>query len=418
MIPSVVRSGLGYALLIPDVATELRSGAPVRSRGEISAELTVSCGLPAITSQTGHLFRGRFNFSSMTARASLAKHLNAKTAGLIDWAELLETLCVGVLTGEARGNETVRIGRLPAQIGPAYRVDPLLPLNKPTILFGDGGVGKSYLSLAMAVSCETGREVVPGFSPRVCHAMYLDWETDAAEIDSRIKTISAGAEMPEPEILYRGVAGPLVGQFESIAADIEAEGIGLVIIDSAGLAMGVASEASDANESAIRFYTALRHITAVTWLVIDHVSKEGARSEDGAHRPYGSAYKGFLARSVWELRKGAESEGDRTHLGLYHRKANTSKQHAPIGLAYVHEDGLVYWEAESITEPTLEAGLTQGSRIYASLRRGLKTDEEIAEDTGIGLPSVRVQLSRGRAKGTYAKSDGTKRWGIVVNASA
>ena len=47
----------------------------------------------------------------------------------------------------------------------SYALDPICPRGEPTILFAPGGTGKSYLSLALALSVQLGRELVPGIPP-------------------------------------------------------------------------------------------------------------------------------------------------------------------------------------------------------------------------------------------------------------
>ena len=391
------RVGLGYALSIADVGTDLYVGRLSMSRGELSGELSVACSLPAITSTDGHLFRGRVNLSSTRSRSDLAKYLDGRAAGSgINWRDLLEWFFVRVLESESAGAEVVRIGRRPTQIGPTFRLDPMLPLSKPTILFGDGGVGKSYMAVGIAVSVVSGREVIPGFRPRTCPVLYLDWETDADDIDARVKAVSAGVDIEPPELDYINEAGPLTAHIEELARHVTAAGTGLIIIDSMAGALGATSEIGDANESVVRLFTALRHLNT-TVLVIDHISKEGAASESGAFKPYGSAYKVNLARSVWELRQGKEADVDAIHLGLYHRKSNNSRLAAPMGLAYRNEDGKrVTWSDEPITETSLAAGVSIARRVDAAVKEGPITDAELADALGVEVKAVRVPLSRGR----------------------
>lgn len=411
---------MGYALRLPDVATELLVSRLSMSRGELWGELTVSCAMPAIASQTGHISRGRFNISSPTARATTARLLRDRTAGAdIEWAEVLETLCVGVLSAESAGTPFQLIGRMPVPIGATYLLEPILPLGKPTILFGDGGVGKSFFAVGASVSVATGQQVIADFNPRQAPVLYLDWETDAADIDGRVKAVSAGIDIEPPEIGYRACAGALAPQIEEIARYVEAEHVGLVIVDSMAGALGSNSEASgDANESVVRMFTALRHLSA-TVLVLDHVSKEGASNERGAFKPYGSAYKVNLARSVWELRQGKDPDGDTVHLGLYHRKANNSRLSAPIGLAFRNESGrVVTWQSELITEVSLEKGISEASRIWAAISKQAMTADEIADETGIELKNVRVYLSRGLKAGRYGKGAASKKWSLLETRHA
>ena len=180
-------------------------------------------------------------------------------------------------------------------------------------------------------------------------------------------------------------------------------------------ALGATSEIGDANESVVRLFTALRHLNT-TVLVIDHISKEGAASESGAFKPYGSAYKVNLARSVWELRQGKEADVDAIHLGLYHRKSNNSRLAAPMGLAYRNEDGKrVTWSDEPITETSLAAGVSIARRVDAAVKEGPITDAELADALGVEVKAVRVPLSRGRKSGRYTKLPSGK-WALAYAA--
>lgn len=422
------RSGLGYALELPSVATELRVGQVSRSRGELVGELTVSCALPAIASQSGHIFRGRFNFSSPTTRTSMAKHLASRTVGAgIDWPELLEQFCVAVLTAESEGQPFVRVGRMPERIPERYLVDPLLPIGKATILYGDGGVGKSYLAVGLAVAVETGVEIIPGFHVGHARVLYLDWESDAADLDERVAAVCDGAGIDSIEILYHRCIGPLHTEVEAIARRVGEEGIGMAVVDSVGMAMGTSSETGvDANQGAIELFSAIREMGAaapggaMTTIAIDHVSKEAAGRDTGAGKPYGSGYKAFLARSTWELRQGRDKDPDGTmHLGLYHTKSN-GRRFSPIGLAYVNEDGRsVRWSREDITDQTLEKGLSNTDRIYNALKLGgPMLDTELAEYTGIEVAQLRVTLSRGHKAGRLYKGPTTKKWALMDTAHA
>lgn len=411
----VERSGLGYALLIADLATELRTGATVRSRGEIHAELTISCGLPAIASQTGHLFRGRFNFSAISTRTALAKHLNARTQGAgIDWAELLETLCVGILSAESEGAPFEDVGARPSRMSLGYLVDPLLPYGKPTILFGDGGVGKSFFAIAMAVSLVSGRTVIEGFTPRgQMAATYLDWETDADDIDERVKAVCAGIGIAPVSIRYRPASRPLADSIEAVARQM-AEEPGLLIVDSVGLAQGMSSEGSDAADSALRFFAALRAVGS-TSLSIDHVAKTGAGQPGGAGKPYGSTYKTNIARSTWELRQARTPDQDGTvHLGLFHRKANTMAKHRPIGLAMTFGPGVVRWSREEVRPENL-GGQTNVEMVADALRAHPLTTREIAKETDLTEAVIRAVFSRYRDR--FVKTR-TGNWALLETERA
>jgi len=67
--------------------------------------------------------------------------------------------------------------------------DPIVSGSGVTIHFGDGGVGKSLLALAVAASLGTGLEVIEGFKPSVRRGpvYYVDFERNARETVSRLR---------------------------------------------------------------------------------------------------------------------------------------------------------------------------------------------------------------------------------------
>jgi hypothetical protein len=407
------KRGLGFAAQFDDLGAELAVDRLHRSRGELHGELTVTCSFV----KTGHIHRARFNLSSTSARSSLAKVLAARTPKAnIDWFDVLEQFCSSVLAAERDGSPIVPVGRLPAQPAQMYRLTPLLPRDKATIIFGAGGTGKSYLACAIAVSVATGRSLL-GYQPEPAPVLYLDWETDQFEIDGRVKAVSAGMGLTEtPEIHYRSCAGSLDDMTEDVARFVAEESVGLVVIDSVGMAAATAHDGSDANESTIKLFTSLRYF-GTTILAIDHVTGADVESGRGSQKPYGSIYKVNLARSVYELRRAREADPDGTlHLGLYHRKVNGGRLQQAIGIAVTHGETAVSFRREEIFDLDLEMGLSISKRLERALRTGPKTDFELADEIGEGVEKVRAKLSHfsGRSpRRLFVKVDG--RWSLVAD---
>lgn len=405
------RQGLGYVLAIPRLATELAVDRLSRSRGETHAELTVTCGLPGI--HDGHLHQARLNLTSTTARATVAKHLAGRVQieGL-DWAELLEEVCRQVLKADRAGEPTVMVGTMPDRIGPAWRLEPILALDKPAILYGEGGTGKSTLAVAIAVSIQTGITVIPGWVPRATEVLYLDWETDAPDVDEKVKAIAAGAGIDGPvSIRYREMVGPLADQVESIARDVTEAKIGFVAVDSVGLAAGSASDGGDAAETALRLFAAFR-VLRTTVLAVDHVAKAEADAQARASRPYGSIYKTNMARATFELRRD-ETGGDRSKIGIYNTKTNVGRRLSPIALWVDHRDGRITYERADL-DGRLEEALPYHERIAAAIARAdlhMLAVREIAEETGLEENAVRAVLSRHKARFTKL-SNGS--WGLLA----
>lgn len=403
----VERLGLGYTVRFAEgVGIDVERIR--RSRDELSAEVTVTAALPGIVSRDGHVHAARLNLSSTSARGTLARHLVGRAPG-VDWAEILERTCLAVLTRERVGEPIETVGNRPQRIRPRHLVDPFLPADKTTILFGDGGTGKSTLAAAVAVSVETGMAVVPGWRPvRPTGVLYLDWESGADDLDDRVRGVAKGAGITDDvEIAYRFCAGPLADQVDDLAREVAARGIGLVIVDSLGLAGGVNVD-GDAADGAFRLFGAFRALR-VTVLGIDHVSKASAENPAAPGRPYGSTYKHNLARATWELRQG-QTSGDTTHLGVYHRKSNDGRTLPAFGLSIQHrDDGSIRYGTESLSDE-LARPLSNADRIALVVAGGAMTPADIASETEIAEASVRVTLNRGREARFVKLPDG--RWGL------
>jgi hypothetical protein len=406
------RAGLGYVLRVPELMTELGLDRITRSRGETHGELVVLCGLPGTRSADGHIHQARFNLTSTSARTTTAKVLAQRAnAPEVDWLDLLEDLCRRVLAAERAGTPTVVVGGLPHQLGIAWTLEPIIAAGKATILYGEGGTGKSTLAVAAALSVQTGAEIVPGWSPRQAGVLYLDWETDAPDVDGKVKMLAAGAGIRPPfGLRYREMVGPLADQVESIAAEIAEHDVALLVVDSIGLASGTTSDGSDASESALRLFSAFRALR-VAVLAVDHVSKSGADEAHRTTRPYGSIYKVNLARATIELRRD-ESGGERSKVGIYNTKTNLGRRLAPQALWVEHGESAIRYTRADL-DGRLEEALPLVERIARTLvlaPGGAMTVAAIAEAVGTEENTVRATLSRYRTR--FVKNEITKVWAV------
>lgn len=386
------REGLGYVMALPATATELRVSGITRSRGELHGLVSVSCGLPGMGGRTGQLHRARFNLVSTTSRTTLAKVLTQRAPiPQFDWFEALEEFCSRVIDAESAGSPVVMVGARPQRLVEAWRMEPILAMGKPTILYGEGGSGKSTLAAAIAVSIETGVAVIPGWAPRRGSVLYLDWETESDDIDEMVKGIAAGANIPHAvEFRYRKCHGTLADQVEEVAALVTRDQVGLLIVDSVGMAAGTGGEGTDAAESALRLFGALRAI-GTTSLLLDHVSK-AERGGDRPASPYGSVYKTNLARSTFEIRR--IEAGDHSILALYNTKTNVSRKLPPIGLEVIQEGGRIEYVQVEVPKPAPKGG-SMADRAVAYIEEvGSRTTKELAAALEVDESSLRVVLNR------------------------
>lgn len=405
------RRGLGYVLNAPDVLTDISVGRLTNRGGDTYGEVTVECGLLGTRSSDGVLHQARLNLTSTSARVSLAKLLTARSnAPDIDWQDLLEDFCRRVLASERAGEPVEMAGARPPREEQSWRLHPILAADKPTIIYGEGGSGKSTIATAIAVSVETGVTIIDGWLPRRAPVLYLDWEATVDDLDEHVKAIAAGAHIPHAvEIRYRRCYRPLADQAEEVASVVHANQVGLVIVDSVALAAGTSAEGSDASEGAIRLFAAFR-LLGTTVLALAHVSK--ADQSDGSRpaRPYGSVFYTNLARSTFELKKSGETDSNR--VALFNTKTNVSRPLAPFGLEILRSEGVIeYREFDLAEDPTLSKRLTIWDRARAALLAGPQHERELSLEIGATEGSIRTILSRKVADGLVSRVPGG--WKLV-----
>lgn len=403
----LARAGMGYAGVFDRGGVEITIDHIRRSRGELSGELVVNAAVVPVS--RGRIHRASFNVSSSVTRERLAKTLKDRSRVDLPWADLLEEFCAAVLESEREGAPVVTIGALGPAPMAGYLIDPFLPEGKPTIIYAAGGTGKSYLAILCAVAVQSGTRVL-NWAVRQGNVLYLDWETDPWDIDERVRRVSAGLGLNDvPPIRYRQSVGPLDESVEQIANFVSDERIQLVIVDSIGMASNHPGDRGPAEESAVRLFTAFRHLKS-TVLAIDHVSGDAIGSDDPVLKAYGSIYKMNLARSAWEM-KGSIGHAGSGHIALYHRKHNNTAALEPIGIRVTHDPGMVKFDAEEITEPGLVKGLSHTARITRELTNGAMTVNDLADALEMTADKVRTYLNRGR-NGLFVKlPDG--RWGLI-----
>lgn len=370
--------------------------------GNVTGEICVR-GAMAGDTELSHLHQARLNLTSTTARRTLAKHLNERLE--LDWNAVIEEACVGVLRTHRLGEPAVELHSVPKHEGPRYRLEPVLLWQLPNHLYGDGGVGKSYLAAFWAVLISAGYQFC-GLTPMPCNVLYLDWEASGEELRQRIEMIEAGLEDPGcSRIMYRFCCQPLAADIEAIQAMVVENEIELVIVDSMGEALG--GSPGDPREPVVEYFRALRSLRVCS-LTVDHVTKNGRESG-----PYGSRYKWNLSRNVFEVRKQQEPGENQLKVGIYHRKCNAGQLMRPLGYSISFGEGGVYFSTADVRdEPDLRGGMTVKARIKAALRGGLMDADGIALETGINVSQVRPRLSELHKAGEVVNVKGM--WALVA----
>lgn len=378
--------GVGLAL------TRLRE-----ARGELSGELTVE--------RDGmHLLAQRFNVSSGTARAAVARALAGHPFGgegpnrtAIDWREVLEQFCLRVLVLERVGDPTEEVGTRELASAPPRVIDPYLP-EAISLVWGPQGTGKSTIAVAVAVTLEEYVEVIPGWHPREQRkVLILDWEASAQEWNDRIVRIAAGLGIDSPAIAYRRMRRPLVDQVEELSAEIDQRGIGFLVVDSYEKAAGAGGDATYEDKAA-RMFAALDRLARPA-LVLDHVAGDDLRGGPGKVivKSIGSVLKGAWARALYDLKRDPNLSDDRrTELVMHNVKLNDAERLAPYEFAIVSDGnrGPITFERSRLSSPELLASLPQREQLHRHLLSGPRPVKELAELMTVADGVIRALVSR------------------------
>lgn len=389
-----------------------------RARSGWSAEINV------LMDQT-ILAYDSFNLAKQDDRTRLAKsahgHFKNGLGETYDLEQMKHDIDVFCKVAPRRWEESPNVAGQPAVAlspgtviaPPEYLLKPLIHRGQPTLMYADGGTGKSIFALIVAVIISLGwlpnpLRLMVGKPTRV---LYLDWETNRDEIQWRLEAIKEGMNPPSgPDVLYRECRRPFAEDVEPIGRIVRENAIGLVIVDSIGGAVGADLKE---NEAANLYFSAMRKL-GVASLSLTHITKADRGSKDAT--AFGSRYFHNWARLEWEMKNSQEVATDSINIGLFHRKANNTKLQAPIGLQFHYfNDGdflkeLKVSRIDLTDDPVLAKNLGTAVRITAALRHGAKTPEELIKMLDAKEGTIRSAISRMYHKGEIMKQGAG--WGL------
>lgn len=336
----------------------------------------------------------RINLNTEAKTKAIAKKLEEsdRRINLSQWGKLIESTCVLILR-RFREGEPLQSLTPQSTVEPlSFQVNPIVFKGKPTVLFGDGGLGKSSFALMTAMLVSTGGSVA-GLSAIKGRPLYLDYE-DSQDVHIR-RMQALAAEHPElkrADVLYLSLNEPLYNVTHTLLRRIQTEHVSFIVLDSLAAATGGDASA----EAATKVFRTIRSLNCGA-LVIAHIPKMPTEGQDPSI--YGSVFHKNFARSTWELRKEQEVDSDVSLLGLFNRKSNLSRLHAPLGLQVTQnaDSTSMRYEAFDLNQaPEIEKALPLPNRIRNLLESdgSLYTSKDIAEQLGAPLPTVKAVLSK------------------------
>ena len=390
----------------------------------------LSCQLVVNSHQAGDLLGPvAFDLMSMSRRKEAIAVLNNTQHE--DWAAILDVACRIARSAQEDTTEFLDISKSKFDKNSTdWLIDGFLPKGQPTVLYAAGGTGKSMLAIATAMSIGSLFPVIEGIKEPsdTGGVLYLDWETDEAEVMQRMNFIANGVtqsgrsdyplEREDFPVTYVRCTAPLIALQPKIAKWTEANVCKLVVVDS--LIPALDGDAND-SETARKFMGTLRSFNCSA-LVLSHISKEG--------KLFGSTFWWNLARNVWELRKEQDFGQDYSDLALIHKKSNNSRLSKPIGVRmkfnsftnpFGKQEQAVTFNKFSVVDSsgTLAASLPVKSRVLQLLKtEGALTVKEIVQELGssVSESSVGMALNRGKGSEFVLTTDatGVKRWGLLL----
>jgi len=292
-----------------------------------------------------------------------------------------------------------------------YVVEGLMPKNNVTTLFGDGGSAKSVLALSAGIAIAGGAGQWLGQQVQRCGVLVGDFELDADEQRRRAYQVARGVhlEAPPDDLWYVSGLGRPAGEILAGCLRVCREyGIGVVIIDSFGIALqGDAENARDVVKFHHEYLDPFR-AEDVTLLVIDHQGKTQAGERYQNKRTFGSVYKENLARSVLQVEPGERSKGHLT-LKLRQTKHNFGPKAEPFGVHLTFSEEKITVDKESLDAPQLaeESALNSRDRVLLALQAGPAFPADIVETCLMPLGTVKNELTRLRKAGLVEETGET-----------
>jgi len=229
---------------------------------------------------------------------------------------------------------------------------PRIPIGKVTILVGDPGLGKTWLSLALAAAVSRGWPLPGDDAPREPRdVLFLTAEDGLADtIRPRLDALDACiARVQALEGIRREdgrVGNVSLADLDILEKALESVRPGLVIVDPVQAYLGAGTDMHRANEvrPLLQGLSALAERYGAAILAIGHLRKGGA--DRAIYRSLGSIDLAAAARSM--LLVAADPDDERRRL-VAHAKSNLEQ--AGETLAYRLDGGRFFWDGTSELGP-------------------------------------------------------------------
>ena len=367
----------------------------------------------------------RINLLSSSAIESLERRLRKHyTLDSVNWMLTINQAISRAMKAFRENDRGIPIGSI-EMVGEhlEYILDGILIRGHHTIVFGDGASTKTLNTYAMGICCASGQRFLGRATKRV-GVLVVDYETRALTARHRVDRLLSGMGAA-PSLIsglnmhYWPAKGmPIVAQQEALRRYIEKYDIGLVIVDSGGMACGSAPEKSS---SATSYFNAIERLGDVTVVTICHVSAAGLSMPEPGKYPFGSRYWHYLARDTFYVQ--ASGIGTDTINASFIPRKNNDYPAKPFAIQADFMGGpggpIVLSEGTYRT-PASSSGPADDSAEIANMVYGaLLSDGEMKVweiATSLDLTTERVASSLDKGKGKlfdYSYERGVRVWRAI-----
>jgi AAA domain len=309
--------------------------------------------------------------------------------------------------GRGRKLEAVRFSDIEVPGPRRYLLKDLVLAAYVTLLYGDGGVAKSLLALALAVAVSGGSGQWLGRKVEYCPVLYVDFELDPEEQARRVHQLCRGKGLSAPpdNLLYMSALGHTAKEaFTAALNACKEHGVGLMVVDSLGPALQGDAEAARDVIGFFQYSIEPFRAEGIAVLIIDHQSRLQAGQSYQQKGAFGSVFKANLARSVIQAQATERGEGTLT-VRLRQKKHNFGPLAEPFGVKLSFSEEAVSLDAVELDASELaeEATLNAADRVKLALGNGPAYPWEIAEYTGLALKTVKNALSGLRKQDVWSQ---------------
>lgn len=324
----VTSTGAGFGITWPeyDIKGQLRRLR--EEKGQLKGHITL---WHQLGEKRLDLYDDTFNVDSARSRTTAINHLSqfSENGWAPDWKILIGVVCQQVQRLYRQGSPMIMLAGDPDDypVELRYVVKPLLFEGEPTIVFAEGGSGKGWLSVYLAMLIAQGISSHDLRVTRPGNVLYLDWEQSEGEINRRVHLLKQGGLAGDATIAYRRCYKSLSDDIEDIADMVQGLPACAIVVDSLLGACG--GEDLEKSQTASSFFLAYRTLNVAAW-IITHTTKDTSKSRT----PFGSGYWAYQARSVWQVIPTMEPGAGEFSVGLIHTKVNMGRKQKPMAFKF------------------------------------------------------------------------------------